>query len=133
MLLASSGARSFHATRQLLDHYRTLGLQYNAGPKEIKDAFIKLAKQHHPDTNPNDGAAPAPPTGKGAPAAGAGAGPTPFDQPGGGGGGGGIDEHLRQEAPGRPLSCGRQRSRQLCRRERRGNRHIRRKQRSRAP
>ena len=36
--------RSFHASRQLLDHYRTLGLQYNAGPKEIKDARASGAR-----------------------------------------------------------------------------------------
>mmetsp|Transcript_21204 Transcript_21204/g.73240 ORF Transcript_21204/g.73240 Transcript_21204/m.73240 type:complete len:211 (+) Transcript_21204:149-781(+) len=50
-------ARGFHASRQLLDHYRTLGLQYNAGPKDIKDAFLKLAKRHHPDANPDDATA----------------------------------------------------------------------------
>ena len=37
-------ARGFHASRQLLDHYRTLGLQYNAGPKEIKDARASGAR-----------------------------------------------------------------------------------------
>ena len=36
--------RGFHASRQLLDHYRTLGLQYNAGPKEIKDARASGAR-----------------------------------------------------------------------------------------
>lgn len=32
------------------DYYKTLGLNKKAGDKEIKDAFKKLAKQHHPDT-----------------------------------------------------------------------------------
>lgn len=32
------------------DYYKTLGLQKNASEKEIKSAFKKLAKSHHPDT-----------------------------------------------------------------------------------
>lgn len=34
--------------------YDVLGVAKTASPKEIKAAFRKLAKQHHPDQNPND-------------------------------------------------------------------------------
>ncbi|MFC1917989.1 DnaJ domain-containing protein [Chloroflexota bacterium] len=37
------------------DYYRILGVVENAGQKEIKQAFRKLAFQHHPDTNPDRG------------------------------------------------------------------------------
>ena len=34
------------------DYYKTLGVSDSATPKEITSAYRKLAKQHHPDTNP---------------------------------------------------------------------------------
>ena len=34
------------------DYYKTLGVSSTATPKEITSAYRKLAKQHHPDTNP---------------------------------------------------------------------------------
>lgn len=36
------------------DYYKVLGVNKTATEQEIKQAFRKLAKQHHPDTNPNN-------------------------------------------------------------------------------
>src|SRR5215218_344020 len=36
------------------DYYSTLGVAKNATAKEIKQAFRKLARKHHPDVNPGD-------------------------------------------------------------------------------
>lgn len=36
------------------DYYATLGVPKSASDKEIKQAFRKLARKHHPDVNPND-------------------------------------------------------------------------------
>jgi len=36
------------------DYYATLGVTKSATEKEIKQAFRKLARKHHPDVNPND-------------------------------------------------------------------------------
>ena len=36
------------------DYYQTLGVKKNATEKEIKSAFRKLAREHHPDMNPDN-------------------------------------------------------------------------------
>ncbi|HEY7789262.1 MAG TPA: DnaJ C-terminal domain-containing protein [Vicinamibacterales bacterium] len=39
------------------DYYATLGVGKTSSDKEIKQAYRKLARKHHPDVNPNDHAA----------------------------------------------------------------------------
>jgi curved DNA-binding protein len=39
------------------DYYETLGVPRSAGQDDIKHAFRKLARKHHPDVNPGDKAA----------------------------------------------------------------------------
>ncbi len=39
------------------DYYATLGIPKTASEKEVKQAFRKLARKHHPDVNPGDKAA----------------------------------------------------------------------------
>lgn len=37
-----------------IDYYNVLGLTNTATPEEIKKAYRKMARQHHPDLNPNN-------------------------------------------------------------------------------
>src|SRR5947208_16711888 len=36
------------------EYYKILGVNKDAGDKEIRQAYRKLARQYHPDVNPND-------------------------------------------------------------------------------
>ncbi|MEO5790343.1 DnaJ domain-containing protein, partial [Gelidibacter sp.] len=37
-----------------IDYYKVLGIDKSATTAEVKKAYRKLARKHHPDINPND-------------------------------------------------------------------------------
>src|ERR1043165_3384150 len=37
-----------------IDYYKVLGLEKTATEADVKNAYRKLARKHHPDLNPND-------------------------------------------------------------------------------
>jgi len=39
---------------EFIDYYKILGVDKNASQDDIKSAYRKLARKHHPDLNPND-------------------------------------------------------------------------------
>ncbi len=39
---------------EFVDYYKILGVDKNANEQQIKSAYRKLARKHHPDLNPND-------------------------------------------------------------------------------
>ena len=39
---------------EFIDYYKILGVNKNAGIEDIRKAYRKLARKHHPDLNPND-------------------------------------------------------------------------------
>jgi curved DNA-binding protein CbpA len=49
-----SPGRSFSTKQTSSNHYDVLGIKSNATAKEVKSAFYRLSKKHHPDVNPND-------------------------------------------------------------------------------
>ncbi len=51
------GYRTSHMATAFRDYYEILGVPRTAAPKDIKAAFRKLARKHHPDVNPGSGEA----------------------------------------------------------------------------
>ena len=41
----------------MVNFYETLGVKRDASEKEVRSAYRKLARKHHPDVNPGDKAA----------------------------------------------------------------------------
>jgi curved DNA-binding protein len=48
------GLTKFNNSMAFIDYYKILGIDKTATAKDIKTAYRKLARKHHPDLNPND-------------------------------------------------------------------------------
>jgi len=57
LTLAGRSGKLRGMPRTALPHYATLGLDRHCTPEQIRAAYRLLAKQHHPDLNPNSAAA----------------------------------------------------------------------------
>src|SRR5919201_445403 len=51
---SSRGCLDSSSAMEFKDYYSTLGVAKTATDKEIKQAYRKLARKHHPDVNPGD-------------------------------------------------------------------------------
>ena len=36
--------------QSFIDYYDLLGVQFDTGPRQIRNSYLRLAKEHHPDT-----------------------------------------------------------------------------------
>ena len=52
--VCSAGPKGASLQMEYKDYYRTLGVEKSATTDEVKKAYRKLARKHHPDVNPND-------------------------------------------------------------------------------